>query len=50
MKTNEKNPPNKNTGVLSKLNENPDQQKKKDTTDKKKGVLSEMNYESDKKK
>ena len=50
MKTNQKSAAGQNKNVSSKSNENPDQQKKKDTTDKKKGVMSEMNDKSDKKK
>lgn len=39
----QKKDPSHNKGLLSKLNDNPDQNKKVVASDKKKGILSKMN-------
>jgi len=50
MKKAQKKKPSPDKGVLSKLNDSPDQIKKVSPADKKKGILSELNDDPDQKK
>ena len=50
MKKTQKNIERNNKGVLSKMNDNPDQKKKVDNSDMKQGIIGEMNDEPETKK
>jgi hypothetical protein len=50
MKKKQKKVSSQDNGVLSKINDNPDQVKKVSPADKKKGILSELNDDPDQKK
>ncbi|MCS4434659.1 hypothetical protein [Aquiflexum gelatinilyticum] len=50
MKKPSKKEPKHNNGILSKLNDNPDQKEKTENSDRKKGIIGEMNDEPEMKK
>lgn len=49
MKKMHKKDPSPDKGVLSKINDNPDQKKKVGASDEKKGIISKINGDRDKK-